>query len=114
RDEEIKTRRRILHVECADVRDDSETVWAVHAVDTVNVGAADVRADKGDQYVRGRADESDVDGPTDADSGDRLRQAAGECRDLPGLGIDARDPARCALGDVQRPVGADGAAYSSS
>ena len=32
----------------ADVRDDGETVWAVHSVDAVNVAAADVRADEGD------------------------------------------------------------------
>ena len=63
-------------VNCADVRDDGETVWAVHSVDADNVAAADVRADEGDQYVRGLADERDVDRPTDADrslSADRWR-----------------------------------------
>ena len=66
------------------------------------------RADESDQYVRGLVDERDVDRPTDAD--DRFRQTAGERRDLPGLRIDARDPAGRAFGDVQRTIGADGAA----
>ena len=68
--------RRIVHVEIANVRNDSETVWAVHSVDAVNVAAADVR--EGDQYVRGLADERDVDCATDADRRDRLRQTASE------------------------------------
>ena len=43
RDEERKRNgRRIGQVERANVRDDGETVWAVHSVDAVNVAAADV------------------------------------------------------------------------
>ena len=73
--------RRIGQVELANVSDDRETVWAVHSVDADNVAAADVRADEGDQYVRGVADERDVDRPTDerpTDADDRCRQTAGE------------------------------------
>src|SRR6266540_7425507 len=98
----------MAHGELANVRDDGEAVWAVHSVDADHVAAADVRTDESDQYVRGLADERDVDRPTDAD--DRLRQTAGERRDLPGLRIDARDPAGCAFGDVQRTTGANGTA----
>ena len=105
--------RRIVQVELANVRDDGETVWAVHSIDAVNVAAVDVRADQGDQYVRGLADERDVDRPTNADGLDRFRQTAGERRDLSGLRIDARDPASCTFGDVQRTIGADGAAYGT-
>ena len=110
RDEERKRNgRRIVDVEVANVRNDSETVWAVHSVDAVNVAAADVRVDEGDQHIRGLADERDVDRPTDADRRDRLRQTASEGCELPGLRIDARDPTGCAFGDVQRTVGTDGA-----
>ena len=38
--------RRIGHVERSNVRDDGETVWAVHSVDADNVAAAHVRADE--------------------------------------------------------------------
>ena len=87
---------------------------AVHAVDADDVTAADVRADEGDQCVRSLADERDVHRPAEADAGDhRLRQTAGERRDLPGLRIDARDLAGCAFGDIQRPTGADGAARAT-
>ena len=102
----------LAKLNCANVRDDGETVWAVHSVDAVNVAAADVRADEGDQYVRDVVDERDVDRPTDADV-DRCRQTAGERRFLPGLRIDARDPAGSAFGDVQRTIGADGAAHGT-
>ena len=103
--------RRIAQGERADVRDDGEAVRAVHPVDADDVAAADVGADEGDQYVRGVADERDVDRPAEAD--DRPRQTAGERRDVPRLRIDARDPAGRAFGDVQRATGADGAARAS-
>src|SRR6266446_945355 len=64
RDDE-RSGRRIGQVELANVSHDRETVWAVHSVDTVNVAAADVRADEGDQRVRDVVDERDVDRPTD-------------------------------------------------
>src|SRR5207244_912207 len=87
---------------------DGETVWAVHSVDADNVAGAELRADEGDQCVRDVVDERDVDRPTDAD--DRGRQTASERRFLSSLWIDARDPAGSAFGDVQRTIGADGAA----
>jgi hypothetical protein len=37
--------RRLVQVELANVRDDGETVWAVHSVDAVDVAAANVGAD---------------------------------------------------------------------
>ena len=64
-DGDIKTRRLIGQVERANVCNDGETVWAVHSVDAVNVAAADVRADEGNQCVRDVVDERDVDRPTD-------------------------------------------------
>ena len=115
RDDE-RSGRRIGQVERANVSDDGETVWAVYSVDAVNVAAADVRADEGDQCVRDVVDERDVDRPTDdrpTDADDRWRQTAGERRDFPGLRIDARDPAGSAFGDVQRTIGADGAALGT-
>jgi hypothetical protein len=101
RDVEVSV-RRIGQVELANVSNDGETLWAVHSVDADNIAAADVRTDEGDQYVRGLADERDVDRPTDAD--DRRRQTGGERRFLPGQRIDARDPAGCAFGNVQRTI----------
>ena len=115
RDDE-RSGRRIGQVELANVSDDGETVWAVYSVDAVNVAAADVRADEGDQCVRDVVDERDVDRPTDdrpTDADDRGRQTAGERRDIPGLRIDARDPAGSAFGNVQRTIGADGAALGT-
>ena len=106
-----RSARRIAHGERADVGDDGEAAWAVDPVDADNVGAADVGADQGDQCVRGLTDERDVDRP--ADTHDRRRQTAGERRDVPGLGIDARDSAGRAFGDVQRAIGADGAARAT-
>ena len=108
--------RRIVQIELADVRDDGKTVWTIHSVDAVNVAAADVRANEGDQCVRNVVDERDVDRPTDAqttDGEDRCRQTAGERRFLPGLRIDSRDPAGSAFGDLQRTIGADGAAHGT-
>ena len=100
----------------SNVSDDCETVWTVYSVDAVNVAAADVRADEGDQCVRDVVDERDVDRPTDdrpTDADDRCRQTAGERRDFPGQRIDAGDPADSAFGDVQRAIGADGAALGT-
>jgi hypothetical protein len=114
RDVDLKRNgRRIIHVEGPNVRNDGGSVWAVYSVDTVNVAAAEVRADEGDQYVRGLADERDIDRATEADRRDRLRQTVGERRDRPSLRIDARNPADCAFGDVERTIGTDSAARST-
>src|SRR5438046_3055064 len=49
RDEERERNgRRIIHVEGPNVRNDGETVGAVHPIDAVNVAATDVKADEGD------------------------------------------------------------------
>ena len=103
--------RRMAQGERADVGDDGEAVGAVDSVDADDVAAADVGADNGDQRVRGPADERDVGRAAEAD--DRLRQTAGEGRDLAGPRIDARDSAGGAFGDVQRATGADGAARAT-
>ena len=77
-------------------------------------GAAGVRADASDQCVGGLADERDVDHPTITNAEESGRQTAGERRDLPGFGVNAPDPAGYAFGDVERTIGADGAALAPS
>ena len=101
------------HGERADVRNNGEAVWAVHSIDANHVAAADVRADQGDQRVGGVANKGHVHRPAETDIGDLLRQTAGERRDLPGFGVNARDPAGCGFGDVERTIGADGAARAA-
>src|SRR5262245_23994896 len=93
------------------VRDYGESIRAVYPVNAIDAVAADLRADQRDQHVRGVPDECEIDRPTEADDG--LRQPAGEDCCLAGVRIHAQDPAGGALSDIQRPVWANGAAYSS-
>ena len=83
---------------------------AVHSVDADDVVAPEVRADAGDQRVRGPADEGDIDHPAadEERARDAGRQPAGEERDGAGLRVDAPDAAGERRGDEQRPAGADG------
>ena len=108
-DEEVR-RRRIGHGERAEVRDDGKAVRAVHSVDADDIVALEVRADAGDQRVRGPADEGDIDHPAadEEQVRDAGRQPAGEERDGAGLRVDAPDAAGERRGDEQRPAGADG------
>jgi hypothetical protein len=108
--------RRIGQVELANVCNDREAVWAVYSVNAVNIAAADVGADEGDQCISDVVDERDVDRPTDerpTDANDGRRQATGERCRLASLRIDARDPAGYAFRDVKRTIGADGAALGT-
>ncbi len=108
-DEEIEAGGRVSEVVGADVRDQGEAVRPVHAVDAVDLtGGEEGVAHEGDQRIRRAADEGDVHHAADPDQ--RWGQAGSERRDSAGGGVDPRDPAGRALGDVQRAAGAEGAA----
>ena len=109
---DIERRARwIVQGELADVRDHGELARAIHPIDSDDIVAANIGAHQGHEDVRCAPHERDVDGSTDPD--DRWRQTTGECRDGARLRIDARNPAGCAFGDVQRTSRTDGAARAA-
>jgi hypothetical protein len=95
----------------ADVRNDSEVVGRVDPVDAVNITAADVGADEGNQHVGGVVDECDVYRSTEAS--DPPWQTAGNSRGASGSGVDARDPSCHTLSNIEGTIGSDGAACAA-
>ena len=85
-----------------DVRDDGEAVSVVDPVDADDV----VRSDQRHQRVGRRTDEGNVHGPAELGRG----KAAGERALAAARGIDPGDLAQGTFWDIERAVGADGAA----
>ena len=94
-----------------DVGNDGEVVGRVDPVDPVDVTAADIGADEGHQHVGVWWMNATSIGPPRPGTIRLGRPLATSW--YSGSGVDARDPACYAFGDVERAIGSDGAACAT-
>jgi hypothetical protein len=83
------------------VRYDCESTWAIDPIDVINAITAHVRTNERDQHVGGISDKGDIDGPTEGEAGEPLRQTTRKQGCRAGVRIDPRDSSRRAFGDIQ-------------
>jgi len=98
---------RIVSLPRAEIGQQGPVVPTLVAVDYVGIRQAQASARQADQRVRRAIDERDVYGSTE--SGDQLtvqRQAGCEFRCLTAPGVDPRDAAETAFGNIQGAVAA--------
>src|SRR5580658_5836186 len=98
---------------CAEVHQERGVVPVINAVNAVFLVTTDSAVDDTHQYVGRGADKGDVHRAAETDAWHRSRQPRGERGFLSGGEIDARDPTHGAFRNVERSIGADGAADRS-